>query len=172
MTKIERSIVIDRPVDEVFAFTHDLAKSPLWQSTLVELDLLTDGPMRVGTRWREVRRFLGKRIETVIELTEYEANRYSAIEMVSGPTPLSGTFVLEPVGGATRFTVTGELDAHGFFKLAEPVFAGIAGRELQANLSLLKALLEGRNAPTSADTLLSDERVLQGSSRRQGQTKR
>jgi hypothetical protein len=90
--------------------------------------------------------------------------------MVSGPIPLSGTFALEPVGGATRFTVTGELDAHGFFKLAEPVFAGIAGRELEANLSQLGQLLGSRLAPTRAASALSDERVLQGSStRRQGQ---
>jgi uncharacterized membrane protein len=166
MTKIERSIVIDRPIDEVFEFTHDLAKSPLWQSTLVELEVLTEGPMRVGTRWREVRRFLGKRIETVIELTEYEPNTHSAIRMVSGPIPLSGTFALEPAGDATRFTVTGELDAHGFFKLAEPVFAGLAGRELEGNLSLLDELLGTRNVPTSAAQALSDERVLQGSSTR------
>jgi uncharacterized membrane protein len=166
MTKIERSIVIDRPIGEVFEFTHDLTKSPLWQSTLVELEVLTDGPMRVGTRWREVRRFLGKRIETVIELTEFEPNTHSAIKMVSGPIPLNGTFALEPVGGATRFTVTGELDAHGFFKLAEPVFAGLAGRELEANLRLLDELLGSLNAPTSAASALSDERVLQGSSTR------
>jgi uncharacterized membrane protein len=61
MTKIERSIVIHRPIDDVFEFTHDLSKNPVWQTTLVEVELLTDGPMRVGTRWQEVRRFLGKR---------------------------------------------------------------------------------------------------------------
>ena len=171
MTKIERSIVIDQSVHDVFAFTHDLAKSPLWQSTLVELN--TDAPMRVGTRWREVRRFLGKRIETVIELTEYEPNRHSAITMVSGPIPLSGTFALEPVDGATRFTVTGELDAHGFFKLAEPVFARLATRELEANLNQLGQLLGSRNAPTSPASALSDERVLLGSlMRRPGRSKR
>jgi hypothetical protein len=38
--------------------------------------------------------------------------------------------------------VTGELDAHGAFKLAEPVFARITSRELEANLGHLKDLLE------------------------------
>jgi hypothetical protein len=104
--------------------------------------LLTDGPMGVGTRWQEVRKFLGKRIETVIELTEYEPNARSAVTMVSGPIPLSGTYAFERVDGGTRFTVTGELDAHGFFKLAEPVFARITGRELESNLGHLKDLLE------------------------------
>jgi uncharacterized membrane protein len=142
MTKIERSVVIDRPVDEVFDFTHDQTNDALWQTTLVETQPLTEGPMRVGSRWREVRKFLGKRIETVMELTEYEPKTRSAVKMVSGPVPLSGRYLLEPVDGGTRFTVTGELDAHGFFKLAEPVFARITGRELESNLGHLKDLLE------------------------------
>ena len=142
MTKIERSIVIDRPIDDVFEFTHDLSNNPVWQTTLVEVELLTDGPMRVGTRWKEVRRFLGKRIETVLELTEYEPNKRSAVKMVSGPVPLSGTYAFEPIDGGTSFTVGGEIDAHGFFKLAEPVFARITGRELESNLGHLKDLLE------------------------------
>jgi uncharacterized membrane protein len=142
MTRIERSIVIDKPIGEVFDFTHDLANNPLWQTTVVEIETLTEGPMRVGSQWREVRKFLGKRIETVLELTEYEPNARSAVRMVSGPVPLRGTYEYEPVGGGTRFTVTGELDAHGFFKLAEPVFARITGRELEANLGHLKDLLE------------------------------
>jgi uncharacterized membrane protein len=142
MTRIERSIVIDRPADEVFDFTHDLKNNPLWQTTLVEIQPLSDGPMRVGSRWREVRTFLGKRIESELELTEYEPKTRSAVRMVSGPVPFSGSYLFEPVGGGTKFAVTGELDAHGFFKLAEPVFARITGRELESNLGHLKDLLE------------------------------
>ena len=36
MTTIERSIMIDRPVDEVFEFVHDTTKDAMWQTTLVE----------------------------------------------------------------------------------------------------------------------------------------
>jgi carbon monoxide dehydrogenase subunit G len=142
MTKIERSILIDRPAEEVWEFVHDTANNLLWQTTLAESEKLTEGPMDVGTRVREVRHFLGLRIETTWEMTEYEPNSTSAIRGVSGPIPLSGRYRVEAVGDGTRFTVTGELDAHGLFKLAEPVFARIAGRELEANLGHLKDLLE------------------------------
>lgn len=152
MTKIERSIVIDRPVDEVWEFVHDTADNILWQTTLAESEKLTEGPMDVGTRVREVRHFLGLRIESTWEMTEYEPNRTSAIRGVFGPIPLSGRYRVEAFEGGTRFTVTGELDAHGFFKLAEPVFARIAGRELEANLGHLKDLLE---APSQEGELTS-----------------
>jgi len=162
MTKIERSIVIDRPIDEVFEFTHDLTKNLLWQATLVEVVLLTDGPMRAGSRWREVHRFLGKRIETVVELTEYEPNTRSAVKTVSGPVPLSGTYLLEPVDGATRFTVTGEVNPQGILNLAEPVLARMAGRELESSLGHLEELLGSRSggAITNVVAALSDDRVL------------
>src|SRR5947199_4614916 len=142
MTKIERSIVIDRPIDEVWAFVHDITKDRLWQTTLVESEQLTEGPFGLGTRVREVRQFLGLRVELAWEVTEYEPTRTSAIRGVSGPVPLHGRYLLEPADGGTRFTVSGELDAHGLFKLAEPVFARITSRDLEANLGHLKDLLE------------------------------
>jgi carbon monoxide dehydrogenase subunit G len=161
MTRIERSIVIGRPVDEVWEFVHDTAKDALWQTTLVESEKLTDGPLRVGTQVREVRHFLGLRVEMAWEVTEYEPTTRSAIRGISGPIPLAGGYRLEPVDGGTRLTVSGELDAHGLFKLAEPVFARITGRELEANLGHLKDLLEAeQGAVRDAAAALADERVL------------
>ena len=155
MTKIERSIVIERPIDEVWEFVHDPTKDAMWQSMLVESQQLTEGPLRVGTRRREVRQFLGLRIEMNLELTEYEPNRRSSLKAVSGPIPLSGSYLLEAVDGATRLTAAGELDAHGLFKLAEPVFARITGRELEANLGHLKDLLEAAGSASSDEKELS-----------------
>src|SRR5712691_354027 len=123
MTTIERSIVIDRPAEQVWEFVHDTTKDTLWQTTLVESQQLTDGPARVGARVREIRRFLGVRAELTRELTRYEPETRSSFKTVSGPVPMTGGYALDRVDRATRLTATGELDAHGFFKVAEPVFA-------------------------------------------------
>jgi uncharacterized membrane protein len=144
MSKVERGVVIERPIQEVFDFVHDITNDPLWQTTLVESEKLTDGPLRGGSRVREVRRFLGIRVETTYEVTEYEPPTRSAVNATSGPVPFSGSYVLEALDGSTRFTVHGDIEGHGFFKLAEPVFARMVGRELQANLGHLKDVLEAR----------------------------
>jgi uncharacterized membrane protein len=144
MSRIEHSVVIDRPIQEVFDFVHDIANDPLWQTTIVEQEKLTEGPLRAGSRIREVRRFLGIRVETTYEVTEYEPPKRSAITMISGPVPFSGSYALEALDGSTRFTVQGDIEGHGFFKLAEPVFARLTGRELEANLGHLKDVLEAR----------------------------
>ena len=61
---------------------------------------------------------------------------------MSGGIPLTGSYRLESLDGGTRLTVTGELEAHRLFKLAEPVFARMTTRELEASLGHLKDLLE------------------------------
>ena len=145
MTKVEHSVVIERPPEEVWAFVHEPANDPKWQTTIVEARA-PDEPMRVGTRVTEVRQFLGRRFETGFEVTEFEPYRRSAVRVIAGPIPGGGSYAFERADGGTRFTMTVELDAHGFFKLAEPVFVAMARRELEANLGHLKDLLETRGA--------------------------
>ena len=60
MSKIERTIVIDRPNDEVFRFVHEPRNDASWQTTLIESTQLDGGPLGVGTQLRERRRFLGR----------------------------------------------------------------------------------------------------------------
>jgi hypothetical protein len=54
--------------------------------------------------------------------------------------------------------VSGELDAHGLFKPAEPVFAPITSRELEANLGHLEDLLEAESATAEEEAALSVRR--------------
>jgi uncharacterized membrane protein len=142
MSKIERSIVIERPLEEVWDFVQDTSKDAMWQTTLVESQVLTEGPKRVGTQVQEVRRFLGVQIPMTLELTEFEPKRRSSLRAISGGIPLSGSYLLEALDGGTKLTVTGQLEAHRLFKLAEPVFTRMTSRELEASLGHLKDLLE------------------------------
>jgi uncharacterized protein YndB with AHSA1/START domain len=142
MSTIERSILIERPVREVWEFVQDTSKDALWQTTLVESQILTEGPKRVGTQVQEVRRFLGVKIPMTLELTEFEPERRSSLKAVADGIPLSGSYSLEPLDGGTKLTVTGRLEAHRLFQLAEPVFSRMTSRELEASLGHLKDLLE------------------------------
>jgi len=49
MIKEEKSGIIRRPIEEVFAYVSDLRHSPEWQSGLVEVRQTTEGPQGVGT---------------------------------------------------------------------------------------------------------------------------
>ena len=140
MSVFKHSVMIQRPIEEVFAFLHDPANDPVWQTGLVETKL--SGPMGVGATLTEVRHFLGKRVELTFEITEYEPPARSSRAIIAGPVPIAAGYTLEPAGGGTNVTMVGETDAYGFFRLTEPVFARMASRELEANAGHLKDLLE------------------------------
>jgi hypothetical protein len=112
------------------------------QTTLIESSQLDDGRLRVGTLIQERRRFLGIQVEMTKEITEYEPPTRSAFRMVAGGAPMSGEYLLESDGAATRLTATGYVDPRGFFQWAEPPFTAMAGRELEASLGHLKDLIE------------------------------
>ena len=46
-------MAIDRPVEEVFDYLADPRNRPEWQSSLRSVELVDDGPPRVGFRWSE-----------------------------------------------------------------------------------------------------------------------
>lgn len=144
MTAIHHTITIDRPVEEVWDYVLDTRNDPVWITNVIDVGRGGDEPVAIGLEIEETYKFLGKRVPMTMKVTEHEPPRRSAIEFVGGPVPGRGTYEFEPVDGGTRFTMSLETDAHGFFKLAEPVFARMARRDVVASLGNLKDILEAR----------------------------
>ncbi len=139
----EHSVVIDRPVEEVFAFATDPNNDPLWQSTSLETEQTSEGPLDVGATLRNTSKFLGRRIESTLEVTENEPPRKQCVRVTSGPIPGSGCYLFESADdGSTRFTQTFEAEVDGFFRLAEPLVGRALRRQMQADMETLKDLLE------------------------------
>ncbi len=141
MLKIESSVVINRPLEDVFAVLSNVENNPKWSPIFLEVKKTSAGPIGVGTTYRGVAKFLGQRIETETEVTEYEPNRTIASKSKS-PFPVEVRQTFEPVEGGTRvnFTLNGE--PGGFFKLAEPLVGTMARRSTEADLANLKDLME------------------------------
>src|SRR5258708_40050082 len=97
MATLGLSIVINRPVQEVFAFLSNPENSPKWSSGSGEVQITSAGPIGVGTTYRTVRTFLGRRIESEIEATAYEPNRSYATKSKSGPGPAESPVTFERV---------------------------------------------------------------------------
>jgi uncharacterized membrane protein len=142
MIKVDVSIVINRPVETVFAFMTDHRNDVRWQDGLLEVRQTPNGPADVGTLVTEVRKFMGRRIETTGEITELIPNVKSVRRTVNGPMEVNGYLAFESVSGGTRVTHHMEMQTKGFFTLADPLVAGNLRRSLAATLSDAKDLLE------------------------------
>ena len=51
MSQISGELVIGRPIEEVFDFVADERNEPLYNSRMMTVEKLTDGPIGTGTRF-------------------------------------------------------------------------------------------------------------------------
>jgi hypothetical protein len=107
-----------------------------------EVTITSPGPIGVGTTFRTVVMFLGRRIEGEIEFTEYEPNRSFVEKTKSGPFPVENRITFERVEGGTQVASTQVAEPGGFFKLAEPVLVSMIKRQFEADFANLKDLME------------------------------
>ena len=142
MITVEETIVVERPIEEVFAYLTDPARVPEWQSSALEAHLEGEGPMRAGSRVLEKRKFLGRQMDSTMEVLEYEPPNRFTIKASSGPVPFEVTNTLTAAEGGTRINAVLEGEPGGFFRLGEPLVARAVVRELRHNLETLKDVLE------------------------------
>src|SRR3954463_6739715 len=98
------TVEIARPPDDVFSFIADPANLSRWQDA-EEVEQLTDGPVRAGTRFREVHKLFGRRRVELPGVVECEPGRVFHIRVVEGP-PVAGRWTFAPSGSGTRLTLT------------------------------------------------------------------
>lgn len=143
MIRIEKSVVINKPVEEVFALVTDGSQAHTWQGGLEAVEGTTN---RVGSKYTEVRKLLGKEMRSTMEVTAFEPDTHWAAKVVKGPVPYEVSVRLEPdpAGqGGTRLTTSVDGEPSGFFKMAEGVMKSQLEKSIEENIQRLKQLLEG-----------------------------
>jgi uncharacterized membrane protein len=142
MIRVETRVHIGRPSDEVFDFISDFENNPKWQSGQLEARFTSEGPLRVGSTYDQVAKFLGRRIVSTFQVLEYEPNRRVKASSVSGSFPITFTRTVEPREDGAEVTAVIEGDASGFFKLAEPLLARMVQRSVDSDYQNLKRIME------------------------------
>jgi uncharacterized membrane protein len=144
MAPFVNSIEINRKPDDVFAYVDDLAKHGEWQQQIVNIQVETEGPTRVGSRATEKRRLPGGTREISYEITEHDAPHKTSFRGLNGPIRPRGTLIVEPLdGGArTKLTLEFELTSHGLGALFAPLARANARKEIPTSHQRLKEILE------------------------------
>ena len=129
MATVTVSNEIAAPIDRVFQMFTDIEHGPDHVSGIKKLDMLTPGPVRVGTRWVETREVMGRLDTAEMEISAFERNRMYTITHHKAGVRIDTTFWFEPSGERTKVTVEFDLEPSGL----PPGFLGplgwaIAGR--------------------------------------------
>ena len=103
MPSAERTITINRPVDEVFRFVSDGRNAKHWRPGVLDVDLISGSGL--GARYSQgVKGPGGRRIAADYEVTEFEPNRKIAFAATAGPIRPTGSFAFEGMGTGTILT--------------------------------------------------------------------
>jgi uncharacterized protein YndB with AHSA1/START domain len=140
----ETSIVINRPVEQVFAAMADTKNQPQWDPGLLEAYLTPDGPIMIGTRITEVRKFMGRTSENTGEVIEFEPNARITRKSVDMPMTVIGTVTFAGAPRGTKVNWRWDLQLSGFSVLAGPLIATGMKKGAEASLHGLKDLLESQ----------------------------
>src|SRR5262249_52909706 len=119
-----------------------LERAPEWQTNVLFLQLQSSGGLRTGAKLVELRKFLGRKVESIVEVTEYEPPHRYTIAVQSGPIPFESSNVLSESAGGTRVAAVVEGEPGRFFGLVEWRVVKAVERELWNSLATLKDILE------------------------------
>jgi uncharacterized membrane protein len=145
MPQAERSIVIKRPLSDVFAFFADPENDRQWRAGVKEISRQSGAG--VGAVYRQrLSGPMGRSIPADIEITEYEPDSRIGFRAIAGPVRPQGSYRFRAVPGEqTDVTVNLSAELAGLKKL-------VMGRSVQramdgemANLDRAKQLLESHS---------------------------
>lgn len=137
-------VEIDRPHALVWEYAENAEHNPEWLDNMQSARWTTEPPIRVGSRYDQVARFLGREVRTSFEVTRLDAGRRITISSLPGSSfPLRITREVEPLSDSScRITETAEGDAAGFYRIADPLMRPLVRRNITRAYKRLKQLLE------------------------------
>ena len=141
---ITKSILIERPPDEVFAYLDDLEAHHEWQGQVVSAKVVTDGPTRVGTEVEETRSIGGREVHMRWRVSDHDPQaRRSAFETIeSSMLKPSGAIEVAPAGEHSEVTFSIDPNPVGFGKLLAPIMRRQVDKQVDLDLAALKRRLE------------------------------
>ncbi len=147
--RITEKIEIEAAPADVWAVVADLATHTKWRPALVEFRQVSDGPLAVGSRIREVLRWRGRELVLDDVVTALDAERLFALRGEWSAAEFELELRLEPVPAGTRVTFDWPLRPRSLLlKVAAPFLGRTMRRSTVEELEHLKAYVEAGSSKT------------------------
>ena len=140
----EHTIEIARPAPHVFAYLAASERRQRWMAALKESEQVSEGPLGLGTRFRDVFEDHGQRFEIDAEIVTWEPHERLAIDLKASAFESTVTQTLAPAeNGGTRLTTRMDTEyKSALARLMAGVVTGHAQKQLEEDVARLKDILE------------------------------
>jgi uncharacterized protein YndB with AHSA1/START domain len=141
MPQAKHDVLINRPIEDVFAFVADGENGAKWRPGVLDIKRISDDG--VGSRYRQgVSGPMGRRVAADYEITAFEPPRRLEFQAIAGPVRPRGRHDFEAVDGGTRVTFSLQAEIAGWKKL---LLGSMVAKTMEAevrSLERLKSVLE------------------------------
>jgi carbon monoxide dehydrogenase subunit G len=154
-----------RPRD-VQAFVSDLKNLPEWDPTAIGVEQTSPGPVRKGTTYRVVLRFVGAQTVTDYTVTEHRPGTKTVLVGVGRRATATHTMRVERTIRGSRLTWESEIRFTGVAKLFEPVAGLLFSPNVRQAAGNLESALNALEKPRPSSTPRRRHRRVADRSRR------
>jgi carbon monoxide dehydrogenase subunit G len=109
--------------EEVFAYLSDFSNAEEWDPGTLQAARVDEGPVGVGSEFRLVAAFLGRRTSITYRIVEYDRPNAVGFRGENATVVSSDRITLASTDAGTRIVYDAELTLKGPLKLADPLLA-------------------------------------------------
>jgi hypothetical protein len=135
------TIEIVQSLHVTFSFTSNFCNAPQWNYAVIKTEQTSEGPIGIGTSFRQQRQFLGRILEDTFIVTEYKVDNIVTIKSIKAEYPFLISYSFKASDKGTLITNSFELKGRAInilgFLLNHRVKRAVA-----ENLSKLRVLVE------------------------------
>jgi carbon monoxide dehydrogenase subunit G len=144
MDNFEGTVLIDRPIEEVFDFLVDGENDKKFSPRVLQIKKKTDGPIRVGTVYASTVKDAGFKTEREFELDVVERpTRIRWHELSTAPVTVpEGGYDLVAEGTGTKVTLFNQLEGQGLGKLLKGFALRSARKNVDGMVQSIKTAIE------------------------------
>jgi carbon monoxide dehydrogenase subunit G len=142
MAGFKRSTVIHQPIEQVFDFATDLTNAPRLLPGVTRTEMLSEGGLKAGARFRETRIIKGKERSAVIEILDHQRPQLHKAASAMMGMKATYTFRFSPENSGTRVDMEAEVTGNLLWKLFLGMISRMMEREDGDYLTRLKDAIE------------------------------
>lgn len=145
MSDFTIDIEVNAAQETVFGYIADGSRAPEWYEAVQSATKTTKGQTSEGTRYEFTRVLPQGAVVNEVEVSEFREPTLITFASVSGPTPFTYRYRVEPTADGSKVTLEGSITGEGLRGPAA-LLAPLAGRFFEKgmakNLNALKTRLE------------------------------
>src|SRR6476469_648051 len=142
MVKID--LTVDLPIETVFDYFLDFRNENEWNVVAHNLTMLTDPPIRTGSRFRGTYDRMGP---MEYEIQQFDRPRFASVRGQARLFRWQSTFTFTPQGASTQIECTMDPNPKGPLRILKPLMSRMITQQMQRGLASLKTTLETRTTP-------------------------